>query len=175
MPKRKPGLLGAERNKKRAEPKYAEAYKLRYQDGKTYRQIADILNYASRGAAFNAVQRGSKYFLDQNCEKVEVARAAAVKRIERLLSDLYDRVGQPTRVVKSDGNKVITSVTVYESGDTDIIREIAKLESSLSKLLGLDAPTKSDVNVDMPLPIVYKEVIDGEPSGTGDETVQGDG
>ena len=97
-------------------------------DGKTYRQIADAMGWASTASAYGAVKRALR----------EVVREAGAEvlafEVERL-DQLVDDVRTIMKTTDSDMTKLMC------------VDRLTKLSETRRKLLGVDAPTKVEARI----------------------------
>lgn len=121
-----------------------QALDLRRQ-GLTYEAIANKVDYADRATAYNAVKRLLEREYQVTQEKVEEYRSEELARLDDILSKLMDRVGQPVRHIKTVRGE---DHEFYDfDGDLQVVDRILKLMDRRAKLLGLDAPTKTETNL----------------------------
>jgi hypothetical protein len=95
-------------------------------EGLNSREIADALGYKSTSGASAAVRFGIE--LLQIAEPADTLRLVQMNRIERLIRVLWDQA---------------------ESGDVDAIDRVIKLMQEESKLQGLYAPIKIDMDAEI--------------------------
>lgn len=124
----------------------AQAARLRSQ-GRTYREIAEELGFASRGAAHDAVARALHAVVKDDAEAL---RQREAERLDGLYEEalavlerthyahshgrlVYDDDGRP---LQDDGPKLAA------------IRELRTLRESYRKLYGLDAPQRLSVDAE---------------------------
>lgn len=108
-----------------------EVIKLR-RKGYSFQKIADTLGLANRGSAYNIFKRVMErdYALTQ--EEVETYRAEELARLEEIHHKLMDYIDE-------------------SRGGLQIVDRILKVMDRKAKLLGLDAPTRTETKVDMSL------------------------
>lgn len=103
----------------------AKAVRLRL-EGHSYQAIADMVPYADRSAARRAVETARQHIIE------EPARELQAQELERL-DDLLIRCRQ----------------VLVDGGDPELVLKavdrLVKISETRRKLLGLDAPAKSDV------------------------------
>lgn len=104
----------------------------------TYQQIADELGYHDRATAHRAVQLAKK-------EMPEAAADAREKAFNRIMGPLLTMRAQamPGKVRNPE-----TGEEIDRPGDPAAAAQYKGLEERLAKLLGLDAPVKTDVTSD---------------------------
>ena len=98
---------------------------------RTWQEIADVLGYASRGAAKLAVER---YRARNRPESAAEARRTSVDRTEIVMRALIERF----------------AAAKYRGDDQALVllaREIRGADVELAKLQGLNAPARSEVSV----------------------------
>ena len=106
------------------------------QHGRTYEQIARICGYASKGAAYNAVQRELERTLHEPAENV---RTLEVKRLDAL----YE-------VMEAKALK----------GDTWSVDRCLKIMERRAMLLGLDAKPDAGLGAQMTLVAIEQSVLE---------------
>ncbi len=144
----------------------AEAATLRSR-GLTYQQIADQLGFAHRSAARKAVQRVLQDTVTEPADELRKLELDRLDTMWRTAMDVLARdhlahslgrvVTHQVPVLDSDGHEVIDPETgepmtrreeVHDDGPKlAAIDRLLKIQDRRAKLLGLDAPTKSRVEV----------------------------
>jgi len=124
--------------------------------GWSYQRIADELRYASRGAAYDGVQRA---FADLPAEGTDLARAIDLERIDRLIERAWAVMVRPHVTVSA--GKVVRHVTgIAEDGTEQLgeavaddgpvltaIDRILALLARRAKIYGYDAPPAARIDV----------------------------
>lgn len=114
---------------------------------RTFQQIADELGYASKGEAHNAVRRA---LARAGRDTTEEARALMLDHLDVLIAEFW-QIARRRHVVVQQGKVVRENtpdgpLTLTDDGPTmEALREIAKLEAQRAKILGVNAPTRTDV------------------------------
>lgn len=118
--------------------------------GASYQQIADELDYTTRGAACQDISRALEANLAEQHTAVEVHRETELQRLDILWADAW-------AVLKREHLTVSHGKVVYVPGDESdgepkplmddapVLQAIAallKIQERRAKYLGLDAPTK---------------------------------
>ncbi len=98
--------------------KQLEALKMRIA-GRSYADIAEALDYASRGSAHKAVATALRKTLQEPADEV---RSLEIERLDELLMSIWQYRMKP-----------------------DYLDRVLKIMERRAKLLGLDAPTKQDL------------------------------
>ncbi|WP_353647943.1 hypothetical protein ABLG96_13785 [Nakamurella sp. A5-74] len=131
-----------------ATQKQALAVRLRL-EGHSYEQIAQRAGYADRGSAYRAVETGRKAIL---AEPAEALRDFELDRLDAMLRAANDiRAG------------------AAEAGEPELqlkaIDRLLRIVESRRKLLGLDAPTKTDVTGwDGGVTVVFDQALNPDPN-----------
>jgi len=112
-----------------------EAYKLRFEEGKTYNQIANLLGYNSPTAAYYAVQSAIKYHLKNRIKTLEEARDNAIARMTQYIEDLRSKIINDKQVLLEEDQ-----LKVYD--------RIFKAEGMIAKLQGINIE-KPNINVNI--------------------------
>ncbi|MGN6679286.1 MAG: hypothetical protein ACTHKL_16100 [Streptosporangiaceae bacterium] len=127
-------------------PKDARALDLRRR-GLTYAQIAENLGFASTNASFQSVKRAIK---DLYQEDTEGQTTLELERLDDMLRVLVRVALSRHRAVASNGRLILDEQgnPVYDDAtNVQAALAVVKLSESRRKLLGLDAPAKSRVQV----------------------------
>ncbi len=106
----------------------ADAVRLRI-EGHTFEQIARKVGYSDKAAAFKAVQAARKEILREPTEELV---GLEVDRLESLIAETWTVINE----ARSAGELELLLKAIDRG---------AKLSESRRKLLGLDAPARSDV------------------------------
>lgn len=122
----------------------AEAARLKSR-GLTYEQIARNLGYADASGAYRAVQRALAAVPAESVDELrriqrEQIDALTAKAIEVLESTHYAHTQSGQLVEGPDGQPLIDSMPTLHAID-----RIIRLAERLSKLMGLDAPSRHEV------------------------------
>ncbi|MGP3752193.1 hypothetical protein [Streptomyces sp. IBSNAI001] len=122
----------------------AEAARLRTR-GYTYQQIADELDWVSRGDAYRAVQRVLE---DTVKEAGDEVRAIELDRLDTLHAAAMD-VLEREHVTVSNGRVVaLDGAPLPDDGPVlAAIDRLLKIQERRARLLGLDAPTKQNISI----------------------------
>lgn len=94
--------------------------------GMDYESIAQRLGYADRGAACKDIQRAMEANIAQQTQSADTLREVELMRLDRLQAAAWQAAA---------------------SGDLKAIETVLKIVDRRSRLLGLDAPIKTDVTV----------------------------
>ena len=134
------GRLMSPRNQKDRDVWAAERH---VKDNWTFQQIADALQVASRGRAYNCVQRGLRITGAPTEQAASEVRAIHRARLElateaalQILETAHVTVSNG-QIVRLDGEPLPDDVPVLQAID-----RIVKISESLRKLDGIDAPAK---------------------------------
>jgi hypothetical protein len=134
----------------------AHAVELRRR-GLTYGQIAKELGFRAQSGAFDAVRRGIR---DTYREDTEGATSLELERLDEMARTLYRVLATRHYAVSKDGTVVVNPVTkeplVDDGPVLEAVEGLRKVSESRRKLLGLDAPTRTRVEV------VTEEAVDAE-------------
>lgn len=121
----------------------AEAARLRTRHW-TYQQIADELGYASRGAAYDGVQRALQAVVREPAEELRTLELERLDRLaraaEQVLEAHHVRVSGGGIVQGMDGHPVEDSGPVLAAID-----RLLKIQERRARLLGLDSPVKQEI------------------------------
>lgn len=123
----------------------AEAARLRTR-GYTYQQIADELDWVSRGDAYRAVQR---VLADTVREAGDEVRAIELDRLDTLHAAAMD-VLEREHFTVSNGRVVSLDESGPLPDDGPVLAAIdrlLKIQERRARLLGLDAPTKAAISI----------------------------
>ena len=107
--------------------------------GYTFPQIAAALEISTQ-AAYKHVVKALEVIHNEISEKTEELRTLEVERIDTLYMVMYKKA---------------------EKGDYNAVDRCIKLMERRAKLLGLDAPAKSEIMSDGLLTISFTEIING--------------
>lgn len=129
-------IEGAERD--------AEAARLKSR-GLTYGQIARNLDYADASGAYRAVQRALAAVPAESVDELRAVQRAQIdaltaKAIEILESTHYAYTVHGDLIHGPDGQPLLDSVPTLQAID-----RLIRLAERLSKLMGLDAPSRHEV------------------------------
>lgn len=116
-------------------------------DGRTFRQIADELGYASKGAAHDAVGRALHAIVAPDAEALRTREAARIDGLYEEALAVLDR----THYAHSGGRLILDpdEQPVIDDGPRlAAIRELRNLRESYRKLFGLDAPARVSVDAE---------------------------
>ncbi len=134
------------------ELRQAEALKLRVR-GKTFREIGRLLG-VSGCQAHNDVQAALAEYRDETADNVALERSVQLRRIDTAIvvatNILEGRLptGDEVRTSEPDAEAedIADALSALEEIKLKAIDRIVKLEERRAKLLGLDAPTKTEVD-----------------------------
>jgi hypothetical protein len=119
----------------------------RWIEGWTYQQIADAMDLAGKGTAWQSVQRGLLPRREVTAENLERVRAAHRARLEaatevavEIMYKDHVHVSQGRIMKDDDGVPLIDDGPKLAAAD-----RIRSLSESLRKLDGIDAATKSEI------------------------------
>lgn len=113
----------------------------------TFQRIADELGYASKGEAHNAVQRA---LARAGRETTAEAKSLMLDHLDVLIDEFWV-IARRRHVIVQQGRIVRENtpdgpITLIDDGPTmEALREIAKLEAQRAKILGVNAPTRSEL------------------------------
>lgn len=127
----------------------AEACRLRAQN-LTYQQIADQLGFASKGAAYDAVQRTLRETVQEPAEELrqlELMQLDELARAARNVLEGTHYVVSHGKVVRHDGGE--GEPLVDDAPVLQAIDRLLKIQERRSKLLGLDIPVKQLIGGDV--------------------------
>jgi DNA-binding CsgD family transcriptional regulator len=126
--------------KMRARDREVEALNLR-KSGATYDQIGKTLGITTQGA-YKAIIRSLQRLNEKNTEGTEELRRLEVERLDRMLAAIWGQV---------------------LNGNQGAIDRALRIGERRAKLLGLDAPTKTDLTTDgKPLTDVIRVITHGD-------------
>ncbi len=108
--------------------------------GMAYNVIADKLGYRSKQAAWQAVHNALKKTLQEPADEV---RALELERLDALYKAMYPQALK---------------------GNLGAVDRCLKISERRAKLLGLDAPVKSDVSGDLRVVVVYDQDSNDTPA-----------
>ncbi len=122
----------------------ADAARLRA-EGWTYQRIANEVGFTNPGTAYNAVQRALRCTVR---EANDTASHLELNSLDEMAREAWG-VLQRSHVVVSQGRVVeLDGVPIPDDGPVlAAIDRLLKIQERRSKLLGLDAPTRSKVEV----------------------------
>lgn len=121
--------------------KQISAYRMYYESGFTYEEIAEKLGYKDRTGAWRAVNAATVFVNKERADTVEEIRNQRAAEIMQDIDDLRKKLGKGlqsiTRVETPNGkgNKVINHYD--EAGELKIHAEITKKERLLADILGI--------------------------------------
>ena len=127
-----PGESKTSKRRLAARDRWLAALELR-KKGQTFEAIADALGYAGAAAAYKAVMSALG---ETNREPVEEMRKLEAARLDKMQEKLSDNVGPD----KDDGLPVVD--------------RMLRIMDRRAKLLGLDMPSKAEVEVTQKGPLV---------------------
>ncbi len=126
--------------KMRARDREVEALNLR-KSGATYDQIGKTLGITTQGA-YKAIIRSLQRLNEKNTEGTEELRRLEVERLDRMLAAIWGQV---------------------LNGNQGAIDRALRIGERRAKLLGLDAPTKTDLTTDgKPITDVIRVITHGD-------------
>lgn len=112
----------------RALEKRADAIRLRI-GGMSYDEIARRLGYSDRTGAFKAVEAGRKAIISEPAEELVTMEA---ERLDAMLTESFDVLAEAKTA--GEGELILKAVD-----------RVVRISESRRRLLGLDAPTRTDV------------------------------
>ena len=107
--------------------------------GYTYEQIGVALEISTQ-AAYKHVVKALSVIHEKITEATEELRTLEVQRIDRLFEVMYKKA---------------------EKGDYNAIDRCLRLMERRAKLLGLDAPAKSEIGIDAEMSINFVDIVNG--------------
>jgi hypothetical protein len=109
-------------------------------EGHDFDHIAEVLDYASRGAATKDLLRALKQNSDEEAAEVAVYRQQENERLDALLRATWSRATEPSPVLDKEGNVVAHEL------DMRAVDTVLRLMDRRAKLNGLDMPTKAELS-----------------------------
>jgi hypothetical protein len=134
-----------------------EAARLRSR-GLSYQEIADQLGYASKGAAHDGVRRALQEAVQEGVDElrqVETSHLLDLRRAALAVMEAHHVVVSNGRVVYLGEQPLTDTGPVLAA-----ISQLVRISERLSRLHGLDAPVKHDVQVTDALKAEIDELLD---------------
>lgn len=136
MPRNKVSMsITVEREKK--------VWKMR-QRGATYERIAEEIGITFSGV-HKILMRLHKRYREKNMDSIEAIRLEQIGELSHIADEAYqawERSREPKKIFSTDGQEI----EVKSNGDPRYMQVYMKAKEDIRKIVGADAPTKSEVS-----------------------------